>query len=87
MSTLWFIGAGNVYVNIIRNTDSNILSKNDLKVTETLLYGDSSYDDTNNTLIMKAMMEFLFASKRFDVPLIYVECDFIVNVLVKFIFS
>ena len=58
------------FLNIIRKIDSNTLSKNDLKVTETLLYGDSSYDDTNNTLIMNATMEFLFASKRFDVPLV-----------------
>ena len=41
------------FLNIIRNIDSNILSKNDLKVTETLLYGGSSYDNTENTLIMK----------------------------------
>ena len=58
------------FLNIIRNIDSNILSKNNLGVTETLLYGDSSYNDTNNTLIMNATMEFLFASKRFDVPLV-----------------
>ena len=58
------------FLNIIRNIDSKILSKNDLKVTETLLYGDSSYDHTKNTLIMNATMEFLFASKRFDVPLV-----------------
>ena len=58
------------FLNIIRNIDSNILNKNDLKVTETLLYGDSSYDDTKNTLIMNATMEFLFPSERFDVPLV-----------------
>ena len=58
------------FLNIIRNIDSNILSKNDFRVTETILYGDSSYDDTNNTLITNATMEFLFASKRFDVPLV-----------------
>ena len=58
------------FLNIIRNIDSKILSKNDLKVTETLLYGDSSYDHTKNTLIMNATMKFLFASKRFDVPLV-----------------
>ena len=58
------------FLNIIRNIDSNILSKNDLKITETLLYGDSSYDNTKNTPIMNATMEFLFASKRFDVPLV-----------------
>ena len=55
---------------ITTNTGRNILNKNDLKVTEALLYGDSSLDDTNNTLIMNATMEFLFASKRLDVPLI-----------------
>ena len=32
------------FLNIIRNIDSKIFSKNDLKVTETLLYGDSSYE-------------------------------------------
>ena len=58
------------FLNIIRNIDSNILSKNDLKVTETLLYGDSSYDNTKNTPIMNATMKFLFASKSFDVPLV-----------------
>ena len=58
------------FLNIIRNIDSNILSKNHLKVTETLLYGDSSYDHTKNTLIMNATIEFLFTSKIFDVPLV-----------------
>ena len=58
------------FLNIIRNIDSNISSKNYLKVTETLLYGDRSFDDTNTILIMNATMEFLFTSKRFDVPLV-----------------
>ena len=58
------------FLNIIRNIDRNILDKNDLKITETLLYGDSSLDDTNNTLIMNATMEFLLASKRLVVPLV-----------------
>ena len=59
-----------VTFSIVTFTYSKILSKNDLKVTETLLYGDRSYDDTKNTLIMNATMEFLFTSKRFDVPLV-----------------
>ena len=61
----------------MRNIDSDILNKNELKVTETLAYGDSSLDDTNNTLIMNAPMEFLIPSKRFDVLLIRVECGFV----------
>ena len=58
------------FLNIIRDIDRNILNKNGLKVTKTLPYGGSSLDHTNNTLIMNATMEFLFASKRFDVPLV-----------------
>ena len=58
------------FLNIIRNIDRNILNKNDLKVTETLLYGDSSLDDTNNTLIMNATIEFLIAFTRFNVTLV-----------------
>ena len=58
------------FLNIIRNIDRNILDKNDLKVTETLLYGDSSSDDTNSTLIMNATIEFKITLKRFDMPLI-----------------
>ena len=60
-------------MNLIKNIDRNISDKNDLKVTEALLYGDSSLDDTNNILIMNATMEFLIASEGYDVPLVYVE--------------
>ena len=48
------------FLNIMRNTDRKILDKNELEVTETLIHGDSS-DDTSNTLIMNATMEFLIA--------------------------
>ena len=51
------------FLNIIRNINRNMLNKNDFEFTETLLYGDSSLDNTNNTLIMNAIMEFLIASK------------------------
>ena len=59
------------FLNVIRNTDRNILHKNDLKVTETLHYDDSSLDDMNAT------MEFLFTSKTFDVPLAQVKYGFV----------
>ena len=64
-------------LSLIRNIDGNILYKNDLKVTHTLLHGESYSDDTNNTLIMNATIEFLVASTRFDVPLAKVECGFL----------
>ena len=59
------------FLNVIRNIDRNILHKNDLKVTETLHYDDSSLDDMNAT------MEFLFTSKRLDVPLAQVKYGFV----------
>ena len=58
----------------------NILDKNGLKVTETLLHAVSSSDDANNTVIMNAITGFLTVTKRFHVAL----C--IDNILVKFIF-
>ena len=57
------------FLNIIRNIDRNNLNENDLKVTGTRLYGDSWLDDINKSVIMNATIEFLFASKRFHVPL------------------
>ena len=45
------------FLNIKRNIDRNILNKNNVNVTEALLYGGSSLDDTNNTLIINATME------------------------------
>ena len=76
MSTNFLVHCSNysnerlTFLNIIRNNDRNILDKNDLKIMETFIYGDSSSDDTNNTLIMNTTMEFLIASKRFDIPLV-----------------
>ena len=57
------------FLNTIRNINRNILYKNDLQITETLLYSDSSLDDKNNTLILNATIGFLFVSKRFEVNL------------------
>ena len=58
------------FPNIIRNIDGKLLYKIYLKVTETLLYDDSSLDYTSNTLVMNAIMEFLIGSKRFNVSLV-----------------
>ena len=59
-----------IFLNIIRSTDKNISDKNDFKATEALLFSDSSSDDKNNTIVMNATMEFLIASKRFDMLLV-----------------
>ena len=59
------------FLNIISSINRNILDNYVFKIMETLLYGDSSSDNTKNTLIMNAIMEFLIASKRFDTCLLF----------------
>ena len=58
------------FLNTIRNINRNIFEKNDLQITETLLYGDSSLDEKSNTLILNATIDFLFVTKRFDLNLV-----------------
>ena len=55
------------FLNTIRNISRNIFNKNDLQITETLLFRDSSLENKTNTLIMNATIDFLFVRKRFDV--------------------
>ena len=57
------------FLNTVRNINRSIFDKNDLQITETLLYDDSSLDDKSNTLILNSNTDFLFVSKRFEVNL------------------
>ena len=58
------------FLNTIRNINRNIFDKNDLQITETLLYGDSFLDDKSITLILNATIDFLFVTKRLENNLI-----------------
>ena len=58
------------FMNTTRNINRHIFDKNDLQITETLLYSDSSLDDKSNALILNATIDFLFVTKRFDVNLL-----------------
>ena len=58
------------FMNTIRNINRHIFDKNNLQITETLLYVDSSLDDKSNTLILNATIDFLFVTKRLDVNLL-----------------
>ena len=59
-----------IFLNTIRNINWNIFDKNDLQITETFLYGDSSLDDKSNIFILNATIDFLFVPKRFEVNLL-----------------
>ena len=65
-----YSNARSTFLNTIRNINRHIFDKNDLQITETLLYSDSSLGDKSNTLILNATIDFLFVTKRFDVNLL-----------------
>ena len=55
-----------ILMNIINGACKNILAKNDLQTTAELLYGYSSLYKTSNKHILKAVIDFLSDTKRFD---------------------
>ena len=62
-----------IFLNTIRNINWNIFDKNDLQITETFLFGDSSLNDKSNIFILNATIDFLFVTKRFEVNLLWIE--------------
>ena len=55
--------------NFIRSIDGNILSGSDCRISETLLFGVSSFKDTKNTSILNTKIDYILSTERFDVPL------------------
>ena len=51
-------------LNNLQNVEENILDRNYSQCSEILLFSDSSFNDTKNT----ATIQYIFDSKRFDVP-------------------
>ena len=53
----------------LQSTGENIHDKNDSQISELLLFGVSSNNDASNICILNATIQFILATKRFDVPL------------------
>ena len=58
-----------IFLNNIRSIDENILSGSDSRVSETLLFGISFFNDAKNTSILNNTIDYILSTKRFDVPL------------------
>ena len=56
-------------LNNINETDSTIFNKSDSVVTLILLYGNKSFKDEVNLLILNATIDFVLSTNRFDEPL------------------
>ena len=53
----------------IRSIDENVLSGSDSRISETLLFGISSFKDTKKTSILNTTIDYNLSPKTFDVPL------------------
>ena len=57
-------------LNKIKNINYGILGLSDTIITKTLLFGDSCLSDSTNTLTLNSTIEYVIATKRFDVPIV-----------------
>ena len=56
-------------LNNINEIDSTIFNRSDSVVTRILLYGNESFKDEVNLLILNATIDFVLSTNRFDEPL------------------
>ena len=56
-------------LNNINEIDSTIFNKSESVVTRILLYGDESFKDEVNFLILNATIDYVLSTNRFDEPL------------------
>ena len=47
----------------------SILQQSDPKLTNVLLFGDTSFDNNKNTFILNATIDYIISTGRFDEPL------------------
>ena len=53
----------------LQSIAENIHDENDSQLTELLLFGATSINDALNACILNAIIQYMLATKRFDVPL------------------
>ena len=50
----------------LNNIDSKILESNDPYLTQTLLFGSTSFDSETNTLVLNATIDYILSTERFE---------------------
>ena len=60
----------NTRLSKISEIDSELITRNDLALIETLLFGDNSFSQYDNLRILDATIVFIVTSKIFDDPLL-----------------
>ena len=60
----------NTLLSEISEINSELITRNDLALIETLYFGDNSFGQYDNSRILDATIEFIITYKRFDDPLL-----------------
>ena len=60
----------NTLLSEISEINSELITRNDLALIETLYFGDNSFSQCDNSRILDATIEFIITYKRFDDPLL-----------------
>ena len=60
----------NTLLSKISETNSDLITHNDLALIETPLFGDNSVSQYDSSRILDATIAFIITSKRFDDPLL-----------------
>ena len=64
-----FLNERQVLVNKIRDIDSSFIDQNENSLCYTLLFGKENMNDSENTYILKATIEYMLSTDRFKLPL------------------
>ena len=65
-----FMECRNTLLSEISEINSELITRNDLALIETLYFGDNSFSQYDNSRILDATIEFIITYKRFDDPLL-----------------
>ena len=64
-----FSTAQNTFLNEIAIVDRSIIDQDEIKIIQTFLYGNSTYSDNDNKLILDASIKYILETKRFERPI------------------
>ena len=61
-----FVECISTFLSKISEANSELITRNNLALIETLLFGDNSFSQYDNSRVLDATMVFIVTSKRFD---------------------
>ena len=57
------------FLNNLQSVEEDIFDRNNSRLSEILLFGDSLFNNAKNTSVLNPAVRYIFDNKRFDGPL------------------